>query len=78
MLARRFVRPQNALRRKSAQKVLRAGGLEDREDLDGRGKDCGGEGTETEAETESWGQMKNYLFGPKLRIYVEWRLSIYR
>ena len=57
MPARRFIRSQDALRRESAQEVLRAGGLEDRKDLDGGGKDCGREGTETEAETESWGQV---------------------
>ena len=61
MLARRFIRSQDALRRESAQEVLRAGGLEDRKDLDGGGKDCGREGTETEAETESWGQVNMTL-----------------
>ena len=65
MSALRFFRPEDALGRESAEEILRAGGFEDGQDLDGRGQDRGGEGPEAEAETESWSQV-NFGLGSKI------------
>ena len=72
MLSCCFLRVENALWREPAEEILPVGGLEDRQDLDGGGEDGGGEGSETEAETEPWGQVINItiVFVPLFHEYV--------